>query len=101
MRQLLRDRWPSFARELEALLAESSEPQLADTVQSLEFFGWCACRDDFCQTFYTAALSGGPYPSDVYTVELHPGEGMVNVDVLGGKIVGVEALFRGDLRSEQ
>lgn len=97
MPELVQDRWPAFAEELSALLARSAEPHLAGAVSSLEFFGWHACGDDCCQSFHTAPLSNEPYLERAYTVELDTQVGMVNVDVVDGEIVFVEALYRPEL----
>ena len=95
---LLVQRWPAFAAELETLLTCSSEPQLAGSVGALRVVAHCACGDDFCQTFYTAPPPEGSYPDGVYSVQLDPQVGMINVDVLGGRILCIEALWREDLR---
>ena len=47
VKEPVRDQGPAFAVELEALLAESEEPELAEQVANLEIVDWCRCSDDF------------------------------------------------------
>jgi hypothetical protein len=51
-RSRLPDTLPSFAAELQQLLKERSEPELAAQVRQLTIFDRRRCGDDFCATFY-------------------------------------------------
>jgi hypothetical protein len=97
---LLRDIAAEFARELQALFLEAGEADLAARVQQLNVTGRCRCGDNFCSTFYTAPPSSRSYGPDHHTIALAPQTGLVNVDVVGGKIVCVEALYRDDLKAQ-
>jgi hypothetical protein len=58
----------------------------------------CRCGDDFCATFYTAPPPLGSFGPGHQTVALSPREGMLNIDVVGTKIVQIEVLCREELR---
>ena len=84
------DAFPALAVELEAVLNADHEPELAEQVRGLVIEAWCRCGDDFCQTFETVRR---PWPDDVATLPHDTPNGMLNVDVAEGRVVGVEALF--------
>jgi len=86
---------PELASELERLLSLEGEASLAAQVDGLLIIDRCRCGDDFCSTIHTAERSG---PKD-YTIALVPKAGMLHVDVIDGKIVQVEVLYRDDLQS--
>ncbi|HZU42947.1 MAG TPA: hypothetical protein VE994_09770 [Terriglobales bacterium] len=52
-RLLLANTLPAFAAELQRLLTEAAEPELAAQVPGLAILDRCRCGDDFCATFYT------------------------------------------------
>ena len=43
---------PAFATELQQLLTDKGEPELAAQVPGLAILARCRCGDDFCATFY-------------------------------------------------
>ena len=90
---------PAFAAELEALLREVGEPELAEQVRDLPVIDRCRCGDGFCSTFYTAPSRHGADCGSRDTIALSPETGIVNVDVIDNKIVCVEALYREDLKA--
>jgi hypothetical protein len=89
---------PDFAEELRLLLLAEDAGDLAIRVADLQVIDRCRCGDRFCSTFY-AAPAKAPYGPEHCTIALCPEAGMINVDVVAGKIVCVEVLYRDDLRS--
>ncbi|CAG6394866.1 hypothetical protein NMG29_32915 [Streptomyces cocklensis] len=91
-------RLPDLVAELVALLEAEGERELAICAWDLCFFGECGCRDDFCQSIRTADHpQGQPYGEGHRCVPLLPSSGMVNLDVVHGRIVYVEILDRPPL----
>lgn len=88
---------PDFALELEKALRSDNLNELADSIRSLEIKGRCSCGDLWCSTFYV----GGPQDSLIEksdgTVCLDANAGMVNVDIVNGKITTIEVLDRIDV----
>jgi hypothetical protein len=89
---------PSLAVELEQLLKNHGEGDLAVQVSRLAVVDRCRCGDEFCSSFYTQPKPEGPYGADHRCVDLDAAEGMLLVDVVEGKIAHVEILNRGDVR---
>lgn len=100
MRLLLADVLPEFATELQQLLTEKGEPELASQVPNLAIFDRCRCKDDICATFYTHPKPDGAFGSGHRNVALTPNEGMLILDVVGGEIACVEVLDRPDVREK-
>lgn len=101
-RPLLRHVFPDFVAELIALLEAESERELALRVWDLRFFAECGCQDDFCQSIRTADHpEGPPYGEGHRCVPLLPFSGMVNLDVVHGRIMYVEILDRPPLVRRQ
>ncbi len=97
---LLSEALPQLSGELDRLLRAENRPELADQLSSLRIVDRCRCGDDFCATFYAKARSDGAWGPDHETLALDEvASGMLNVDVAGGRIVAVEALFRDDVRA--
>jgi hypothetical protein len=94
------EKLPAFAVELQQLLVEKGEPELAAQVPSLSIFGRCNCGDSFCSTFYTRPKPKGAYGPGHRNVVLAPSEGMLILDVVAGEIACVEALDRPDVREK-
>jgi hypothetical protein len=95
---LLREVLPSVARELEQLLKNEGELELAAQVPELLIVERCRCGDDFCASFYTQPKPKDGYPPGYRSVEVEPAEGMIIVDVVADKIAHVEILYRDDIR---
>jgi hypothetical protein len=89
---------PTLARELERLLRQSGESQLADQIDRLRIIDRCRCEDDFCASFYTQPKPEAPYPRNHRCIDLDAAEGMLILDVVADKIVHVEVLNRYDIR---
>jgi hypothetical protein len=96
----LRDMAPELTAELRTLLLQANEGRLAAQVDELVIVDRCRCGEDFCSTFYTMPRPNGPYGATHRTVALAPRTGMLHVDVVGGKIVCVEVLYRRDLKAK-
>jgi hypothetical protein len=92
---------PEFAAELERLLAAAERPDLAAQVQTLRVTHGDRCGDDFCQSFYTDAPRAaiGRAREQYESVALDPDDGMVILDVVGGRIRFVEVLYREDVKA--
>lgn len=99
-KQQLSDALPAFAAELQRLLTEAGESELAAQVPSLGIFGRCDCGDDFCGTFYTKPKPKGSYGPGHRNVALTPDEGMLILDVVAGEIACVEVLDRKEVREK-
>ncbi|UWE07544.1 hypothetical protein [Actinacidiphila bryophytorum] len=94
-RPLLRVVFPDLVRELIALLEAEGERELAISAWDLRIVGECGCRDDFCQSVRTAEHPDGqPYGEGYRCVALLPGTGMLNLDVVHGRIMYVEIIGR-------
>lgn len=96
----LRETLPAFAAELQRLLTEAGEPELAAQVPGLMIFDRCRCGDDFCATFYAQPKPEGRYGSNHRNVSLTPEEGMLVLDVVGQEIACVEVLYRDEIREK-
>ena len=89
---------PSLAKEVTTLLSEQNEHELAAQVTDLTIVDRCRCGDDFCSSFYTLPKPEGHYGPGHRCMDLDAAEGMLVVDVVGGKIAHVEILNRVDVR---
>ena len=97
---LLESALPDFALELRRLLEREDRADLARQVAGLRLVDRCRCGDDFCATFYTASKRGGAWGPDHETIVLPSADsGMINIDLVAGRIVEVEVLYREDLRA--
>jgi len=89
---------PAFAVELQRLLTEGGESELAALVPGLSIIGRCDCGDDFCATFYTQPKPEGAYGPGHRNVVLAPEAGTIILDVVADEITCVEVLDRPDIR---
>jgi hypothetical protein len=89
---------PELSEELQQLLRSTGESALADQVPGLRILDRCRCGDDFCATFYVQPKPAGRYGPGLRTVPLEPKKGMLIIDVVGGTIAKVEALYRDNVR---
>lgn len=97
---LLEDALPEFAAELRRTFEAEGRADLADQIRGLRIVDRCRCGDDFCATFYTVAKPAGAWGPEHETVVLESAEaGMINVDLVAGRIVEIEALYRDELRA--
>jgi hypothetical protein len=98
--KLVTDIFPSLSQEMQRLLIELGETDLAAQVPQLCIVERCRCGDDFCATFYVQ-----PKPTDGYgpghrNVALTPKTGMLILDVVNEKITCVEVLYRDEIREK-
>ena len=89
---------PSLASELQSLLLEANEPELAAQILDLKIVDRCRCGDDFCGSFYAEPKPHGSYGPNHRNVALTPEEGWLILDVVAGKIMFVEVLYRREIR---
>lgn len=96
---LLREQWPQFATELHAALRVAGEKRLRRAAGRLRVVEMCSCKDDFCQSFRTVPWPAGtPYGPGHRNVCLEPPwPGYLILDVVHGKVVYVEILYRPPL----
>jgi hypothetical protein len=97
---LLAETLPELARELEQLLAKAGESKLAAHVSQLAIVERCRCDDDFCSSFDTQPKPKGRYGADHGSIDLDAAQGILILDVVGGKIAQVEVLNRDDIRTK-
>lgn len=99
---LVREVFPEFVVELVALLEAEGEHDLAVCARDLRLIAECACADDFCQSFCTEAHpQGQPYGPGHRCIPLLPASGLVNLDVVDGRIVYVEVIDRPPMRDHR
>ena len=89
---------PDLSKELESLLIEADEAELAAQVRGLRIFDRCRCGDDFCATFYVRPKSKDGFGLDHRNVDLGPENGFLILDVEGEQIAAVEVLYRDEVR---
>ena len=87
-----------LAAELTTLLSNSNEEELAETISALSVVDRCRCGDSFCAMIYTAPRPEGAYGPNHRNVALDPEKGMLILDVLDERIVGIEILYRDEIR---
>jgi hypothetical protein len=97
---LLSEILPAFAIELEELLRNAGEAELAKLVPSLKIVERCRCGDDFCATFYARPKPAGTWGAGHRSLSLDPREGMIILDVVDGSLACVEVLYRDDVRKK-
>ena len=98
MSLILSEVFPLLSQELQQLLIEAGEADLASQVSALRIVDRCRCGDDFCASFYTQPKPNGAYGPSHRNVVLNPAKGMLILDVVDGVIAHVEALYRNDIR---
>lgn len=67
MTQLVRDRWPVLAAQVEKALREAGESVLAARWRDAYFVEPCGCNADHCQSFYTSRDRPAPSGPDTAT----------------------------------
>jgi hypothetical protein len=96
---LVREVFPELAGDLVTLLKEEGETELAICAWDLRLVAECGCDDDFCQSFRTEPHPDGqPFGPGHRCVPLSPSKGMINLDVVDGRIMYVEVIDREPLR---
>jgi len=84
----LLEMFPELSVELQQLLIEQNESELASQVPELSVIERCRCGDDFCAMFYVLPKPKGAYGPQHRNVALTPKEGMLILDVVADKICG-------------
>jgi hypothetical protein len=97
---LLSDVLPLLSQELQQLLTDAAETNLASQVPGLRILDRCRCGDYFCASFYTQPKPKGAYGPGHRNVALEPAKGMLILDVVDGVIAQVEVLHRDDIREK-
>ncbi|MBR7827436.1 hypothetical protein KDK95_14050 [Actinospica sp. MGRD01-02] len=98
---LLREIHPDFSAELVSLLEAEGHTDLAVCAYDLRIIARCPCKDDFCQSFYTAPKPDGAYGpghSNIPLFSNNDHSGMIVLDVVHGRIMFVEVLYYPPLR---
>ena len=95
---VLSDAFPLLSQELQQLLRDAGETDLASQVPGLRIVDRCRCGDDFCASFYTLPKPNGAYGPGQRNVALTPAKGMLILDVVDDVIAQVEVLYRNDIR---
>jgi hypothetical protein len=93
----LTDALPELALELERLLREQGESDLAAQVSALRIVDRCRCGDDFCSMFYVRPKPKAAYGPGHRNVALTPARGMLILDVVDERIAAVEVLYRDEI----
>jgi hypothetical protein len=96
--KLLIELFPELAAELEQLLSQQGESELARQVSKLPVIDRCRCGDDFCGMFYVLPKPRGAYGPGHRNVSLEPKQGMLILDVVAQRIAAVEVLYRDAIR---
>jgi len=95
---LLEESLPELAGELKLLLATAGEEELASQISSLRLTDVVvmirSVRPVLCST------SRGSWRPRHKTICLNPSAEMTNVDVVDGKVVEIEVLYRDDFRDK-
>ena len=89
---------PDFANELEGLTGVANRPDLSARIRGLVVEARCPCANRACAHFYTAPPPNGPYGPGHSNLVLPANTGMVVLDLLHDRIVGIEVLDRPDVK---
>src|SRR5436309_14517981 len=100
MKFSLAKEFPEFAADLARLLRQGGEEELADTVLGLAVVERCRCGDDFCATMYTVPPPRDSWGRNHRNISLDPERGFLILDVLDREIVGIEVLYRDEIREQ-
>jgi hypothetical protein len=97
---LVSEVFPELSKELEELLQKRGEAELAGHIVELNLLDRCRCGDDFCATFYTQPKPAARYGPDHRAMDLDANAGMIILDVVEGRIVCIEILYRDAIRKK-
>jgi hypothetical protein len=89
---------PLLVQELRDLLVQKGREELAAQLAELQIIDRCRCGDDFCATMYTTERPTGAWGPGLKSVDLDAADGMIILDVVSGRIVTIEVLFRPEVR---
>lgn len=91
---------PDLAAELQRLLMQDGQQDLAAQVADLRIVERCRCGDDFCATFYVQMEPRGSWGPTHRNLPLTPNAGMIILDIVNERIACVEVLYRDDVRKK-
>ena len=94
----LMDVLPDVGDEIIRSLEARGEAALAATVPALPVLDRCRCGDDFCAMVYTAPRPEGAHGPGLRNLQIEASEGVIILDVVERRIMGVEVLFRPGAR---
>jgi hypothetical protein len=97
---LMSEAFPEFTTELQGLLRDEGEVEIAEQVPDFRILERCRCGDDYCATMYAYQGRRDSYQPDYRSVSLHPKTGVIVLDVIEGNIIGIEVLFRDAIRKK-
>lgn len=97
----LREKLPEFSAEIEQLLRQAGEPELAQQIAELWIGNRCRCGTVLCGAFQvehlpSAVLSLSPNRGP-RSVRIAAKDGVVSVDVVDGEIRRIDAANRDDV----
>ena len=95
---LVSEVFPELAKELQELLRNKGEAELAEDISDLTLVDRCRCGDDFCATLYTQTKPAERYGPSHRSFDLDADTGMILLDVVEEKIVCIEILNRSEIR---
>jgi len=93
----VRDVFPAFAGELADLCRSAARSDLAVQIADLPVVARCRCGQKNCAHFYTAPPPDGAYGAGHRNVLLPSKRGLIVIDVVNDRVVGVEVLDRHDV----
>jgi hypothetical protein len=100
-RKLLKDCLPDFARELELLLINEQDPELAQQVELMQVdVDTCGSDDDFCSMLCTGFKPKNGWGRGDTSIVLKPEQGNVLLNMLDCDITAVEVFFRKDIQEK-
>ncbi|HEY3375920.1 MAG TPA: hypothetical protein VGL77_00365 [Armatimonadota bacterium] len=94
---LLKELFPELVAEIRALLHAEGSDELISSLETATVADKCRCGDDFCSSIRTAPKPNGPYGPGHHTMVLGPERGMINLDIVNGRIVYIEVIDRPDI----
>ena len=97
---LLIDAIPELGGELKSLLAKSEFSDVASQVDELRIIDRCQCGEDSCATLYTVTRPDGAWGAGHENVLLDAESGLLVLDLVNRKIVGVEVLNRKEIKKK-
>jgi hypothetical protein len=95
---LLSEVLPTLVEELRELLAQEGQDELSEQLADLRIVDWCRCGDEFCSMMYAVPRRQDPWGPGHRHLALNPSRGIIVLDVVDGRIVAIEVLYRPEVR---
>ncbi|MBU0755876.1 MAG: hypothetical protein KJ645_12100 [Planctomycetes bacterium] len=95
---LLSELFPELFDEIHRLLKNDGQDALADELMMTRIVDKCRCGDGFCSSIYAVPKPFGAWGNGHDTIPLDTEQGMINLDIVDGKIVHIEVLDRPDIK---